>query len=162
MGKKPRIAVSAVILDRGKILLVKRATSPSKGKWALPGGKVEYGERMAEAVRREVREEVGLDIEPICVFRIVEIVCPERGYHFVLAVFLARLKGVNTLRINKEEVEKAVWLHPSQALRLDLTVSTRKLIERILSMKDLSKLSPKPEVYSFSQKTVGILNLCQG
>ncbi len=160
MNKLPRIAVSAIIVDEDKILLVKRATPPSKGKWAFPGGKVEYGEKMVDAVKREVREEVGLEIEPICVFQLVEIICLEKGYHFILAVFLAKPKDRNALRINKDEIEKAVWIYPSEALGLDLTTSTRKLIESVLSLKDFSKLLLKPEVYSLSQKLVSVLNLC--
>ena len=59
--KKPSIAVDGIITKDGKILLIKRKNEPFKGKWALPGGFVEYGERVEEAVLREIKEETGLD-----------------------------------------------------------------------------------------------------
>ncbi|MCD6573183.1 MAG: NUDIX hydrolase [Thermoplasmata archaeon] len=59
--KKPSITVDGVIIKNGKILLVKRKNEPFKGKWALPGGFVEYGETVEKAVLREVKEETGMD-----------------------------------------------------------------------------------------------------
>ena len=59
--KKPSIAVDGIITKDGKILLIKRKNEPFKGKWALPGGFVEYGERVEEAVLREIKEETGLN-----------------------------------------------------------------------------------------------------
>jgi len=59
--KKPSIAVDGIITKDEKILLIKRKNEPFKGKWALPGGFVEYGERVEEAVLREIKEETGLD-----------------------------------------------------------------------------------------------------
>jgi len=59
--KKPSITVDGVIIKNGKILLVKRKNEPFKGRWALPGGFVEYGETVEKAVLREVKEETGMD-----------------------------------------------------------------------------------------------------
>lgn len=61
--RRPVPAVAAVIIRDGEILLVKRAYEPSKGKWSIPGGSVEWGEPLVEALKREVREETGLEIE---------------------------------------------------------------------------------------------------
>lgn len=58
--KKPSIAVDGILIKNNKILLIKRKNEPFKGKWALPGGFVEYGERVEEAVLREFEEEVGI------------------------------------------------------------------------------------------------------
>ena len=57
---KPSIAVDGILIKNGKILLIKRKNEPFKGKWALPGGFVEYGERVEDAILREFEEEVGL------------------------------------------------------------------------------------------------------
>ena len=59
--KRPSITVDGVIIKNGKILLVKRKNEPFKGRWALPGGFVEYGETVEKAVLREVKEETGMD-----------------------------------------------------------------------------------------------------
>ena len=61
--RKPVPAVAAVMVRDGKLLLIKRGVEPSKGKWSVPGGRVEWGETLIEAVKREVREETGLEIE---------------------------------------------------------------------------------------------------
>ncbi|MCK4756907.1 MAG: NUDIX hydrolase [Thermoplasmata archaeon] len=61
--KKPSLTVDAIILIDGKLVLIKRGKDPFKGQYALPGGFVEYGERVEEAVEREVKEETGLNAE---------------------------------------------------------------------------------------------------
>lgn len=60
---RPVAAVAAVMVQDGKLLLIKRGVEPSRGKWSVPGGRVEFGETLIEAVKREVREETGLEIE---------------------------------------------------------------------------------------------------
>src|SRR5271168_3187554 len=60
----PIIGVGAVIIDEGRVLLVRRATEPLKGEWSVPGGMLELGEKLRDGVRREVWEETGLVVEP--------------------------------------------------------------------------------------------------
>jgi len=59
----PVVAVGAVIINDHKVLLVKRAHAPARGQWAIPGGRVEAGETLQQALKREIREETGLDID---------------------------------------------------------------------------------------------------
>ena len=93
---RPVPAVGAIVFDdAGRVLLVKRGRPPGDGLWSVPGGKLEAGERLADAVVREVREETGLDVE--C-GRLVEVV--ERmgdGWHYVILDYLCALRG-GTLR----------------------------------------------------------------
>jgi 8-oxo-dGTP diphosphatase len=59
----PVVAIGAIVIDKGSILLVKRNTEPARGQWSLPGGRVELGETLREALVREVREETGIDVD---------------------------------------------------------------------------------------------------
>lgn len=85
----PRLAVGAIVVHHDAVLLVERATAPSKGLWTVPGGKVEPGERMASAVAREVREETGLAVEAGDLVGWVERM--GRDFHFVIMDFEAEL-----------------------------------------------------------------------
>lgn len=88
--KIPGITADAVILKDDSIVLVKRKNDPFKGFWALPGGFVEYGETVEDAVKREVREETGLGVE---ILKLVGVYSdPERDPrgHTITVVFLCR------------------------------------------------------------------------
>jgi ADP-ribose pyrophosphatase YjhB (NUDIX family) len=90
----PELAVSAAIFRDGEVLVVRRAGAPAKGLWTLPGGRVEVGETLVEAVRREVAEETALVVDIIGLAGYREIILPqavgERGRHFVILPFAAR------------------------------------------------------------------------
>jgi ADP-ribose pyrophosphatase YjhB (NUDIX family) len=60
---QPLVGVGSIIIHQSKILIVKRANEPAKGLWSVPGGVVELGEHLHEAVKREVKEETGLEVE---------------------------------------------------------------------------------------------------
>src|SRR5277367_2449593 len=87
----PQLAVSAAIFRDGKILLVRRARSPAKGLYSLPGGRVEFGETLHSALHREVREETGLQIEIVGLsgWREALPAAPGRG-HYLIMSFAAR------------------------------------------------------------------------
>ena len=63
--QRPIIGVGAILLQRDRILMAQRGKEPLKGSWSLPGGALETGESLADGVRREVREETGLEIRPL-------------------------------------------------------------------------------------------------
>ena len=91
---RPFLAVSAAIVRDGRILLVRRARPPAHGLFSLPGGIVETGETLTEAVRREVAEETGLAIEPIALAGFRETIMRDSEErverHFVILAFAAR------------------------------------------------------------------------
>ncbi len=93
---QPNVGVGGVVIHRGRVLLVRRGHEPLKGRWTIPGGMVEVGEELKQAVRRELKEETGLEVEPrdlIEVFDRIQRKGRRVRYHFVIADYLCRLKG---------------------------------------------------------------------
>ena len=90
----PLVGVGAIIIEEGRVVLVKRGHPPLEGKWSIPGGVLEIGETLRKAAVREALEETGLTVEPGELLGVFERVIPdEQGrmrYHYVLIDFLCR------------------------------------------------------------------------
>ena len=118
--KRPIIGVGALIFRRGRILMAQRGKQPLKGLWSLPGGAVETGESLDAAVRREVREETGLEVKPVKVFEIFErIMRDSRGapeYHYVLIDYICRVTG-GDLRAG-DDVVPVEWVRERDLKRI--------------------------------------------
>jgi 8-oxo-dGTP diphosphatase len=114
---RPILAVSAAVFRQGRVLIVRRARAPLIGHFSLPGGGVEVGETLAEAVARELMEEVGVEAEIIAFNRHVEAIAHEEKRirtHFVIASFVARwISGETRL---SDEVDAFEWIDPAAAL----------------------------------------------
>lgn len=99
--EKPLVGVGGVVIHDGQVVLIRRGNEPRKGEWSIPGGKLELGETMAEGVRREVREETGLDVEVGELIEAFERVYrDETGrvrFHFVILDFLCRTVSAKPL-----------------------------------------------------------------
>ncbi len=109
---KPELAVSAAIFRDSNVLLVRRAGAPAKGLWTLPGGRVEVGETLVAAVKREVLEETALNIDVIGLAGYRESILAQavgdRGRHFVILPFAARwISG--EVRLN-DELDDSRWM----------------------------------------------------
>jgi ADP-ribose pyrophosphatase YjhB (NUDIX family) len=92
----PLVGVGAVVVDEGRVLLVCRGHEPLKGYWSLPGGLLEVGESLTEGVKREVREETGLMVEPVELIEVLDRIHREDNrvrYHYVIADYLFRVTG---------------------------------------------------------------------
>lgn len=92
----PLVGVGAVVVDEGRVLLVRRGAEPLKGEWSLPGGLLELGESLTGGVIREVREETCLLVEPIELVELVDRIHREGErvrYHYVIADYLCRVTG---------------------------------------------------------------------
>jgi 8-oxo-dGTP diphosphatase len=128
--QRPYLAVSAAIIRDGKILVVRRARKPALNLYTLPGGAVETGETLTEAVRREVREETQLDIEPVALAGHREVIVRDAQgkveRHFVILSFAARwLAGEPMLN---EELDDARWLVPSELASLRTTDGLAEIV----------------------------------
>jgi 8-oxo-dGTP diphosphatase len=134
--KHPLLGVGALIFTRagrrGPILLVERGGQPLKGYWSLPGGLVEPGERLEDALKREIQEETNLLVEPVRLFEIFERIMRDvqgrTEYHYVLADYVCRIVG-GKLRAG-DDVSQAEWARRSELGRYRLTEGTREVIER--------------------------------
>jgi 8-oxo-dGTP diphosphatase len=129
---RPFLGVGALIFERGNILLVERAKEPLKGWWSLPGGILETGEKLQDGIRREVREETGLEVDPYSLFEVFERIMPDAEgspeYHYVLIDYLCRPTGGHLEAAS--DVSRAAWV-PEQKLRdYRLTEGTLAVIER--------------------------------
>jgi len=116
----PQLAVSAVIFRDGKVLLVRRARSPAKGFYSLPGGRVEFGETLHAALHREVAEETSLQIEIAELAGWREVVpTAEGGGHYLIMSFAARWNAGEV--VLNEELDDFQWLAVDAIGELKLT-----------------------------------------
>lgn len=127
---RPVLAVSAAVFRDGKVLLVRRARPPALGLFTLPGGGVETGETLAEAIIREVAEETGLAIEPVAIAGRREVIARDPDgrveRHFVILAFAARWRaGEPTLNA---ELEEHRWLDPDEVTTLPTTEGLAEII----------------------------------
>ncbi len=121
----PLVGVGAVIVHEGRVLLVQRGTEPARGRWSIPGGLIEVGEPLSLAVVREVREETGLEVEPVELIELLDRIHRDGDrirYHYVIADYLCRVVG-GTLHAASDAdavrwVERPEW-NSHSALVLD-------------------------------------------
>jgi 8-oxo-dGTP diphosphatase len=120
---RPFLAVSAAIIRDGHVLIVRRATPPAANRYSLPGGVVETGEPLHEALCREIAEETALAIEPVALAGWREVIARDADErverHFVILAFAARwIKGEPVLN---EELAEARWIRPAELRDLPTT-----------------------------------------
>ena len=137
----PFVGVGALIHKGGKILLIKRRFEPNKGRWSLPGGLVERGEKVEEATLREVKEELGIGVTLERLMDIADEIIPDgKGqvkYHYVLIDFLARPK-MGRIRLNKESSAYR-WIRPETVENLNSSNNTRAIVRKYIREKRGSK-----------------------
>jgi mutator protein MutT len=133
--ERPIVGVGAVVVEGSRVLLVKRANEPLKGEWSLPGGAVDVGETLEDAIRREVREETCLEIE---VGPIVDVLDRIRydpdgrvKFHYVLVDFVCRPSG-GTLRC-ASDADGALWADVANLDRYGVADATVVVIEKALA-----------------------------
>jgi ADP-ribose pyrophosphatase YjhB (NUDIX family) len=128
--ERPFLAVSAAIVRDGKFLVVRRARPPADGLFSLPGGVVELGERITDAVVREVAEETRMSIEPLALAGYRETIVRDGDdrveRHFVILCFAARWRaGEPDLN---EELSEARWIEPAELAGLPTTPGLAEIV----------------------------------
>lgn len=137
-------AVGAIVLDRGTILMVKRDREPSRGLWSLPGGRVELGESLHEAVIREAREETGVELEIDGLCGIAEwILRDDEGdieHHYVIIDFYAKARS-HDLKPGDDAADVR-WVPVGELKDLSLSAG---LIEFLADRGILEGRRPRPQ-----------------
>ncbi|RAI45777.1 NUDIX hydrolase [Rhodoplanes roseus] len=127
---RPFLAVSAAVFRAGRVLLVRRARAPSAGPWTLPGGVVEAGETLHDAVTREIAEETALAVAPVALAGHREVILRDPDgraeRHFVVLAFAARwLAGEPVL---DAELAAFDWHDPATVAGLDTTEGLAEIV----------------------------------
>jgi 8-oxo-dGTP diphosphatase len=147
----PRVGVGAVVLDGDRVLLVQRGRPPSQGKWSLPGGLVHLGERLEDAVRREVAEECGLSVRGLEICGVIDRIvrdpagagaAPPAGavrvrYHWVIVDYVAQPAG-GDVRAGSDAAD-ARWVPVSDLARYDTTDGLADMIHRAVATRATSE-----------------------
>jgi 8-oxo-dGTP diphosphatase len=134
----PLVGVGAIIVEAGRVVLVKRGHEPLAGEWSIPGGALEVGELVREAAAREAREETGLTVEPTELLGVFDRVLRDGDgrvlYHYLLVDFLCR-------RVDGEvraggDADEARWFAPEEVHKLPLAKDTAEVIRLGLERAD--------------------------
>ncbi|HEV2626025.1 MAG TPA: NUDIX hydrolase [Xanthobacteraceae bacterium] len=139
---RPYLAVSAAIFHDGRVLIVRRGRPPAHGLYTLPGGGVELGESLEQAVIREVREETGLAIAPLALVGFREAIARDAAgrieRHFVILPFAARWIG-GEIALN-EELAEAQWREPDELAGLKTTEGLAQIVAAAAERIALARL----------------------
>jgi len=134
----PLVGVGGFIHKDGRVLLIRRKFEPNRGRWAPPGGLLEVGEDPQEAAKREVREELGLEVEVEGLLQVANEVIKDDGgrikFHFVLIDYLMRPLG-EKITLN-EESDEFTWFEPSAVEGLNATANTKLITKKFVEVME--------------------------
>src|SRR5271157_3248225 len=129
---RPLVGAGAVVHRKGRVLLVRRAFPPNKGKWAFPGGLVELGESIPDAAVREIREETGLKVRLEGLLDVATDIDRDKAsrirYHYALVDYRARPVG-GKLRLNAESTDYG-WFSEEETRRLSMSGPTKAALRK--------------------------------
>jgi len=136
--KNPVVVVIGVVKEENRYLLTKRQTPKSEwNKWQFPGGGLEFGEKLDEAVKRELKEETGIDVKIIKrLNRVYEIIREKDKFHGIFFVYLCEMIDKNQkIKINNEASEFG-WFTKKEILQLDSLEGTKEIIVEVENQLD--------------------------
>ncbi len=133
---RPIVGVGGVVVFEGRVLLVKRGRPPLLGEWSIPGGAAEAGETLQEALRREMREETGLDVRPIEVLAVLDrIVRDDDGrprYHYVLIDYLCAVDHPHACAAS--DAAECRWASSGELGQFHLSPDTLEVVQKALAI----------------------------
>ncbi len=119
----PRIGVGAIVVRDGQVLLIRRGSEPGRGLWSIPGGRLELGETITDAARREVKEECSIEIIPNKILHVDDLIIPDDAgrvrFHYVLIDVLANYERGEVMP--GSDALDARWVDLEVALTMNLT-----------------------------------------
>lgn len=129
MEKRPRVVVGAVVKKDNKLLLIKEKLEDEKEYWIVPGGGVRFGENLEEAVLRELKEEVGLELTNIKLIDFHQAIFTNFNYHTIIFFFLAETKGLPKISKKEKKVLEACFFTVEEISNLQLVTSAKWLFD---------------------------------
>jgi len=139
----PRVGVGAVVLDGERVLLARRGRAPGAGKWSIPGGLVDLGERLEEATVREVEEESGLRVRLLGLCGVIDRVVREQDavrYHYVIIDYIAECVG-GLLEAGSDAAEVR-WVAVGDLGQYDTTEGLTDMVQRALAIQRAMSSQP--------------------
>lgn len=142
---RPVVGVGAVVVHEGKVLLVQRGHEPLMGYWSIPGGAVETGERLEQALLREVMEETGLAVKPLFLTAVFERLMPDvegkTEFHYVLIDFVCALvdavaPGSLPGAMAGDDAAALGWYALDEAATLPMTAGTYEVVAKAMVAYD--------------------------
>ncbi|MCU1270447.1 MAG: hydrolase, family [Acidobacteriaceae bacterium] len=134
----PLVGVGAVIIEDGRVLLIKRGKAPLLGEWSIPGGMLELGETMRQGAEREALEETGIVVRATDLLGVFDRVVPDDKkatlYHYVLIDFLCQKIFGDVLAAG--DAADARWFTPDEVAEISLPEDTRNIVQLGFSKAD--------------------------
>lgn len=134
--ERPIIGVGGVVVQEGRVLLVRRGRAPLEGEWSIPGGALEVGETLHDGLRREMLEETGLEVQPTEVLEVLDRIIHDEErrvrYHYVLVDYLCTL--VRGPACAASDAAECRWARPAELSGYHLRPETLRVLEKALEL----------------------------